>query len=455
MNWRAKAFLAIGDLLWALALGLASSLACVIVRLFFRLLQWLITGHSGLLAQAAESLPPWYRVITPAFGALAAMAVIWAARRFAKLGNFEEYVEAVRLNNGHIAFLPTLWRTISSAFSVATGAAIGREGSMIQFATAATSWLGERAALSRIPLFTQVACGAAAAVATVYHAPIAGVFFAAEIVMGRIIVRTIPLLLVSALTGGVTGAWLLGNGPLFAIHMLPGINVGTERSTVFAALLPILMGLLGPVYYWLIHSLRNTSRLPLPLLWGGLLVGLLSLRSTLVWGNGDAALLQIAHSSPAVWTMFSILVLRLCATTLCVGTGTVGGVLTPTVFAGGAIGYLAAHLLHMPSPAFFTILSMGCLLAAVTHAPLMASFMAVELTGQWSLLPYILLGSVIAWAIARTISPHSLYAIATPEPAGEILERGLPAGCPSRQRKRAAVMETVGAGESNCSTAVQ
>src|SRR4030088_2655679 len=145
MNWRGKAFLAIGDLLWAMALGLTSSLACVVVRLFFRLLQWLVTGHSGLLAQAAEGLPPWYRVITPAFGALAAMAVIWAARRFAKSGNFEEYIEAVRLNGGRIAFLPTLWRTISSAFSVATGAAIGREGSMIQFATAATSWLGEHA----------------------------------------------------------------------------------------------------------------------------------------------------------------------------------------------------------------------------------------------------------------------------------------------------------------------
>jgi CIC family chloride channel protein len=430
-----------------MALGLASSLACVVVRLFFRLLQWLVTGHSGLLAEAAEGLPPWYRVATPAFGALAAMAVIWATRRFAKSGKFEEYVEAVRLNGGRISFLPTLWRTISSAFSVATGAAIGREGSMIQFATAATSWLGERAAVSRIPLSAQVACGAAAAVATVYHAPIAGVFFAAEIVLGRTMVRTIPLLLVSALTGGMTGAWLLGSGPLFAIHSLPGIDVGTERSTVFAVLLPILMGLLGPVYYWFIHSLRNASKLPLPLLWGGLLVGLLSLKSTLVWGNGEAALLQIAQSSPAVWTVFSILVLRLCATTLCVGTGMVGGVFTPTVFAGGAIGYLAAHLLHMPSPAFFTILSMGCLLAAVTHAPVMASFMAVELTGQWSLLPYILLGSVIAWAIARMLSAHSLYAIATPEPAGKILESGLPARGPSRQRKRSAVMETVGAGE--------
>jgi CIC family chloride channel protein len=446
MNWRAKAFLAFGDLLWAMALGLASSLACVVVRLFFRLLQWLVTGHSGLLAQAAEGLPPWYRVITPAFGALAAMAVVWAARRFAKSGNFEEYVQAVRLHGGRIAFLPTLWITISSAFSVATGAAIGREGSMIQFATAATSWLGEHAALSRIPLSTQVACGAAAAVATVYHAPIAGVFFAAEIVMGRIMIRTIPLLLVSAMTGGVTGAWLLGGGPLFAIRMFPGIDFGIERFTLCAVLLPVSMGLLGPAYYWLIRSLRSTSTLPFPLLWGGVLVGVLSLSSTLVWGNGDAALLQITQSSPAVWTLFSILVLRLCATTLCVGTGTVGGVFTPTIFAGGAIGYLGAHLLHMPSP-LFTILSMGCLLAAVTHAPLMASFMAVELTGQWSLLPYILLGSVIAWTIARMISPHSLYAIATPEPAGEALESNFPTACRRSQRKRPAAMETVGASE--------
>lgn len=447
MNWRAKPFLAIWDLLWAMALGLASSLACVVVRLVFRLLQWLATGHSGLLAQAAEGLPPWYRVITPAFGALAAMAVIWAARRFAKSGKFEEYVEAVQLNGGRIAFLPTLWRTISSAFSVATGAAIGREGSMIQFATAATSWLGDRAALSRIPLSTQVACGAAAAVATVYHAPIAGVFFAAEIVMGRIMVRKIPLLLVSALTGGMTGAWLLGEGPLFAIRTHHVSDFGIERSALFALLLPVLMGLLGPAYYWFIHSLRNTSRLPLPLLWSGVLVGVLSLRSTLVWGNGDAAMLQIAQSSPAVWTLLSILVLRLCATTLCVGTGTVGGVFTPTIFAGGAIGYLVAHLLHAPNPALLTILSMGCLLAAVTHAPIMASFMAVELTGQWSLLPYLLLGSVIAWVIARAISPHSLYAIATPEPAGEILESGLPPRGLSRPRKQATVMETAEAGD--------
>jgi hypothetical protein len=77
----------------------------------------------------------------------------------------------------------------------------------------------------------------------------------------------------------------------------------------------------------------------------------------------------------------------------------------------------------------------------------MASFMAVELTGQWSVLPYVLLGSVIAWAIARMISPHSLYAIATPEPAGEIVESGLLDAVLSSQRERTAVMETVGTSE--------
>jgi CIC family chloride channel protein len=260
-------------------------------------------------------------------------------------------------------------------------------------------------------------------------------------------VRTIPLLLISALTGAATGAWFLEKGPLFAMPLHLGIHFGFDRSTTLALLLPALMGLLGPVYYKLIHSLRSASRWPLPLLWSGALVGLLSLKSSLIWGNGDAALLQIAQSSPAEWALVAVLILRLCATIFCVGTGTVGGVFTPTIFAGGAVGYLVALLFHVPGPVFFSLLGMGCLLASTTHAPLMASFMAVELTGQWSLAPYVLTAGFIAWAIARKISQHSLYAIATPEPADETVEdrprdRGM-----NRRREEATLMETIEAGE--------
>jgi CIC family chloride channel protein len=100
----------------------------------------------------------------------------------------------------------------------------------------------------------------------------------------------------------------------------------------------------------------------------------------------------------------------------------VGGVFTPTLFAGSAIGLLIAHFVHVSDPLVLAIVGMGCLLAAVTHAPLMATLMTVELTGQWMLLPLILLCNAVAWGVARSISPHALYALATPEPVDDRAE---------------------------------
>src|ERR1700677_1092376 len=169
---------------WAIVLGAASGSACVAIRLFFRLLQWVFVQQTGMLPIVAATLPPGRRILTPILGAALATLVLWMMRRWATDLHFEEYVEAVRLRSGRIPLLSTVWLTASSTFSVATGAAIGREGSMIQFATAISSWVGERSPLRNLPLSRQVAYGAAAAVAAAYQAPIAGVFFAMEIVLG-------------------------------------------------------------------------------------------------------------------------------------------------------------------------------------------------------------------------------------------------------------------------------
>jgi CIC family chloride channel protein len=394
------------QVLWAALAGLISSLGCVVVRLVFQGLQWLFTGHSGLLPAAAAGLPLWRRAITPVLGACGASLVVWFGRRVQKTNQFSEYVEAVRLDNGQISFAPTFWRTLSSAFSVATGAAIGREGSMIQFAAALTSLLRPRL----------VACGVAAAVAAVYQAPVAGVFFAVEIVMGKIIWSEMPFLLVSSFTGIAVSSHMLGGGPLFAARG----PIAFDFSQLWLVLLiAALLGALGPVYYLVIHSMNFARKWPLALLWSGALVGAFSLSRPEVWGNGDVALLHILQGSPAIGTLLLLLGMRLGATVFCVGTGTVGGVFTPTLFAGGAIGLLAGRLLHVPDPLLFAVLGMVCLLAAATHAPWTAAFMAVELTGQWPLLPLLLPCSLIAWQVARYLSPNSLYALATPEPAGD------------------------------------
>jgi CIC family chloride channel protein len=397
---------------WAIALGAASGSACVIVRLFFRLLQWFFVQQTGMLPIAAATLSPTRRILTPIIGAALATLVIWMMRRSVPDPRFEEYVEAVRLRNGRIPLLSTVWRTASSAFSVATGAAIGREGSMIQLAAAISSWVGERSPLRSLSLSRQVAYGAAAAVAAAYQAPIAGVFFAVEIVLGEWAWDDTSQLLLASGTGWLVSRPLLGAGPLFPVRG----SLPMTQDLLWVLPLALVLGAGGPVYQKLLHLSRVAKRLPFALLWSGLVVGVLALIEPKVWGNGDAALLGILQGKPVLLGVISVLACRLVATNFCVGTGTIGGVFTPTLFTGAALGLAAGHVLHNPEPAILAICGMGLLMAAVTHAPLMASLMAVELTGQWHLLAIILPCSLLASVIARTISRESLYAIASPEP---------------------------------------
>jgi CIC family chloride channel protein len=398
---------------WAVVIGAASGLACVAVRLFFRLLQWGFTQQTGMLPMVAATLPPARRILTPIIGAALAALVAWMMRRWASGLHFEEYVEAVHFRNGRIPLAATVWRTASSAFSVATGAAIGREGSMIQFAAAISSWVGERSPLRNLPLSRQVAYGAAAAVASAYQAPIAGIFFVMEIVLGEWAWSDIPLLLLASSTGWLISGRLLGAGPLFPVR---GSLVITH-DVLWVLPLALVLGTVGPAYQKLLHLSGAAKRLPFALLWSGLAVGVLSLMEPKVWGNGDAALLVILQNKTMLLGILSVFTVRLAATTFCVGTGTVGGVFTPTLFAGAALGLATGCLLHSPEPSILAICGMGLLMAAVTHAPFMAALMAVELTGQWHLLAILLPCSLLASLVARTISRKSLYAIASPEPA--------------------------------------
>jgi CIC family chloride channel protein len=398
---------------WAVVLGAASGSACVAVRLFFRGLQWVFVQQTGMLPIAAATLPPARRTLTPILGAAFASLVLWMMRRLAQDLRFEDYVEAVRLRDGRIPLVATFWRTASSAFSVATGAAIGREGSMIQFAAAISSWLGERSPLRNLSLSRQVAYGAAAAIAAAYQSPIAGVFFATEIVMSEWSWNDIPQLFLASSTGWVISRFVLGGGPLFPVQRALPIT----HDVLWVLPLALILGVAGPVYQKLLDLSGAAKRLPFALLWSGLAVGVLSLMEPKVWGNGDAALVGVLQNKTMLAGIVSVLVCRLVATTFCVGTGTVGGVFTPTLFAGAALGLAAGHFVHNPEPTILAICGMGLLMAAVTHAPLMAALMAVELTGQWHLLGIILPCSLLASLIARTISRESLYAIASPEPA--------------------------------------
>ncbi len=396
-----------------------SGLACAGVRLIFRGLQWCFTGHSGLLPDAAATLPWAWRAALPAIGGLLAWLVLRLYRRIGPAEPFTGYVEAVRRGDGRIPFASTAWRTAASAFSIATGAAVGREGSMIQFAAAVSAWLGGRlrGRLWAMSPASMVACGAAGAVAAAYQAPVAGVFFASEIVLGRARPSDYGPLLLASCAGWLVSRPLLGPGPVFAA---PAAIAWPTPEWLWLLPMAPLLAALGPVYQRLIRSMQDARRLPLALMWSGVVVGLLSIKLPTVWGNGDEALLALVHTAglrgPSAGSTGMVLLLRLAATCFCVGAGVIGGVFTPTLFAGAAMGLLFAWGVHAHVPLLFVIAGLSCLLAAVTHAPLMTTFMAVELTGKWPLLPLLLVCNLVSSRIARHLSPHSLYGIASAQP---------------------------------------
>ena len=410
-------------------IGAVSAFAAAVVRLTFRGLEWLFTHSVAAPPEAGAHLSFWRRAVTPAVGALLAMLVLYIRRRRAlRLHRaprpYIEYVEAVRQRGGFIPFVPNCWRTLSAAFSIATGAAVGREGSMIQFAaetaSGPASWLARRfPGPGRLDARMLVACGVAGGVTTAYNAPVAAVFFAAEIVLGSIRAREVVLLAIASAAGWLVSGLIQGFQRLYPVH--EPLFTGSWTIALLPAL-ALLFGLLGPVYQKLIGGLRGARNVPLPLLWGGLIVGLLSTIDPRVWGNGDLGLSaalgrpDLPGFSIAAPAVAMILGLRLIATTACVGTGTVGGVFTPTLFAGASVGMLVGHAVPAANPTLWAIMGMGLLMAAVTHAPLMAAFMAVELTGDWILLPILIVLNLVAWQVARRLSRAALYAIASQAP---------------------------------------
>lgn len=294
---------------------------------------------------------------------------------------------------------------------------------MIQFAAAVASLCGRWPGLlgsegtTRLPLL--VACGVAGGVETAYNAPLAAVFFAAEIVLGGLEWTELTLLALAAGAGWLVSGAMLGRARLYPTHV--AISWGWELAWLPA--MAVILGLAGPAYQWLLGSLRQLRRLPVALLCSGLVVGCLSVVDTRVWGNGDVALsAALGHGalsgpSAGAGDVGRVLILRLVATLSCVWTGTVGGVFTPTLFAGGALGALMGHAVAGPSTAMWAVAGMSFLMAAVTHAPLMAGLMAAELTGDWKLVPLLLPLNFVSWWIAHRISPRAMYAIASQAPA--------------------------------------
>lgn len=413
-------------LLWAALVGLAGALATVAFRDGLAALQALFFGRTGSFVEIATALPWPARLLAPAAGGLAAGSLLAFARR--KSGGIRaDYMEVVAVGDGKVPVRLTLLNSASSLLSIASGGSIGREGSMIQLAAMCASVVGRLARFDTVRLRLLVACGAASGIAAAYNAPIASAFFVTEIILGAITMDSLGPIMVASVVANITMRRLPGYHPTY---QMPAFAPIANLEVVWFVALGVLAGLIAPAFLYALQRARRlfaAGGLPLPLrlALGGLGVGAISVWVPQVWGNGYSVVNALLHESWLWQAVLVVLACKIAATLLTSGSGAVGGIFTPTLFVGAAVGHLFALVPHAlapdtaSAPAAYVAVGMGALLAAATSAPLMAILMIFEMTLSYPLMLPLMLACVVAYAVARAVNGPSMYEITARRAAEE------------------------------------
>lgn len=378
----------------------------------------LYASNQGLVADA-KCLPREIRIVIPALGGLIAGLMLHYFLGNGKGKAGADYMEAISAGS-EVHLRSSLIKSVASAATVISGGSIGREGSMVQLAALSGGILGKILHLSPDERRFAIACGAAAGLTGAYNTPIAGALFVAEIVLGGISIGSFgPLLLAAAISVSVV-RHISRIGPIFAAA--PG-NLQSLPELLLVVVTGIVAGLLGPLFIGALNRAhRWFTALHMPL-WlkmaiAGFAVGGLSVIRPEVWGNGYSVVNSLLHQSWLWQNVLLILLLKIIATVLTSGSGAVGGVFTPTLFIGAALGTLAGSIVQLALPGAsmtsFTLVGMSAFLAAVTHAPFTAVIMVSEMTSGYGLMPALVLASLTGYYISSVLHPGSIYARSIP-----------------------------------------
>ncbi len=399
--------------------GLMGGVVNVLFYLAVDKVQALLIGYPGQnIVEVAESLPPVWRLITPAIGGLAAGAVLFWGLRLAGKQGTTNLLEVVVAGDGRLPLRSGLVRGVSSLMSIGSGASIGREGGVTQLsATAASRW-GQMMHWQPYRLRLLVACGAAAGMAAAYNAPITGAIFAAQVVLGNFSMNLFAPLLCSSVVATMVSRSFFG---LKQWYEVPNFDFTHMAQLPWFLVLGALAGVLGAVFLKLLRLSRESFKrvpmmLPLRMAVGGALVGFIALSYPQVWGNGYVAASRIIQNPGPANVLLAILLAKLLATVVTVGSGAVGGVITPTLFLGASLGSLFGLTLegmglapeHLPV-GIFALVGMGCVFSATTRSPLLAIVMILEISWNYSLMPALMLGCAVSTLVSQRLHPNSVY----------------------------------------------
>jgi CIC family chloride channel protein len=409
----------------ALAVGLLGGAAAILLR-------WAATEAPHLLFPGRDMVDgvtraaPLHRLLVPAIGGLAAGLVLALGSRLPGAARGWDILEAIVLRSGDLPLRSALVRGASSILTQASAGAVGREGPIVLIAAAVASRFGVHSVSSTRERRILLGCGAAAGLACAYNTPLGAALFTMEILFGSFALDAFAPLAVSSAVATVLAWAAFGRGPVFHVAK---VVMASPLEIALYVLLGLLGGLVAAAFLVVMRTsaaVFRRSGLPRPVAMAlaGLALGFATLHYPHVVGNGREAIAALFERPWTIGHVLALLALRLVLTPLAVGSGTVGGVYTPTLFLGAMLGqaFGATVSAALPGigaePTVYALAGMGCLLAGTTHAPLTSVVMVFEMTLDYGVVVPLLVGSAVASVVAQRLSPVSVYTEALARKAG-------------------------------------
>jgi len=401
----------------AIVVGITTGLGAV----FFR---WLIGVFQNLFfiegAKLLSFAGQYYVIILPAIGGLLVGLLVYFTKATETKGHgVPEVMEAVARRGGRIRTRVAAVKILASSLTIGSGGSAGREGPIVQIGSTIGSILAQRLHLSTEWIKTLVACGAAGGISATFNAPIAGVFFAHEIILGRIFTRHFGFVVIGSVIADVIAHAFLGNTQTFSI---PTYTINDNIELVLYFLLGIIAAFVAIAFIRILYKSEDIfDGLKMPV-WvkpalGGLFVGLIGLYSHDLFGVGYDGVEQALLGNIALISLVIMLVLKIAATSFTLGSGGSGGVFAPSLFMGamlgGAFGKVAGLFwpnIVAPSGAY-ALVGMAAVFAGAARAPITAIIILFEMTRNYAIILPLMIAVVVSTLIAQSFHPESIYTV--------------------------------------------
>ena len=364
------------------------------------------------------NLPDGLGSLVPMLWLIVAALMLWGVRRFFGVARWHGPADSIyaahRLDN-EIDVRAGVGSTLAAFISMGGGAPVGQYGPLVHFGATVGSYLRQVFGNKLVDIDVFIGCGVAAAIAAGFHAPIAGIVFAHEAILRHFSFRALTPIAISSVTSAWFATAVFGGEPIFnlvsaAPDLLPMVPVLLGSGVLFGLISMLFMMTL--LYATKIAGKSGFGPLPL-VLSAAVICGVIALFVPEVLGTGSLEINNIINGGYDIGFLLLLFMLKLTATSLCIGFGLFGGIFSPAAFigaaAGGFLGKLMAFGGFATVPALLPIAGFAAVTAAVVGAPISVVLVVLELTQSYQFAVAAMLAAVVSTFLTSLVFGHSFF----------------------------------------------